>query len=46
MGNIICTAKDLPLIIAGLIKEGICSETIKIEHHLVEDAYQITLYAS
>ena len=38
MGKIICTLKDLPLIIAGLVKEGICFETIK-----VDDSYEITL---
>ena len=38
MGNIICSAEDLPIIIAGLVREGICFETIK-----VDDSYEITL---
>jgi len=43
MGKIICSVKDLPLIIAGLVREGVCFDTIKIDHHFVEDAYEIIL---
>ncbi len=41
--TIICTVKDLPIIIAGLVREGVTFETIKKDHHYCEDAYEIKL---
>jgi len=41
--SIICTAKDLATIVAGLVREGVTFEVIKVDHHLLEDAYEIVL---
>lgn len=41
--TIICSVENLPIIIAGLVREGVTFEAIKTEHHYVENAYQIKL---
>ena len=41
--TIICTAKDLAAIVAGLVREGVTFEAVKIDYHLLEDAYEIAL---
>jgi len=41
--SIICTAKDLSTIVAGLVREGVTFEVIKVDHLRMEDAYEIVL---
>ena len=41
--TIICSVNDLPIIIAGLVREGVTFEAIKIDHHFCDNAYEIKL---
>ena len=41
--TIICTVNDLPIIIAGLVREGVIFEAIKKDHHYCENTYEIKL---
>jgi len=41
--TIICTVNDLPIIIAGLVREGVTFEAIKKDHHYCENTYEIKL---
>tara|TARA_R110002153_G_C13007049_1_gene465830 strand:+ start:265 stop:414 length:150 start_codon:yes stop_codon:yes gene_type:complete len=41
--SIICTVKDLPIIIAGFVREGVTFEVMQTNHHYCDNAYEIVL---